>query len=360
MGGSAIRQLVNLEAFLSQKRVDAMLITHPPNIRYMTRFSGGEGVLIATPPDLILIVDPRYTLRAREECPDVTVKEAPRPLEEAALILQTSKCRHVGLETAHLTVDLFRRIKKNLPSIGVRSLRDSLDDLRMVKDVTEIEKIQHAIDIHTQALDETLAWIPPNVTERQWAVEFECRARRLGAEALSFETIVASGPRSAIPHATSTPLPLEPESPVVFDHGVVAEGYCSDETATFFTSPPGHDPRKIYQVVKNAHDAAIAAVRPGVKASMIDAVARRHIEKSGFGKYFTHSTGHGVGLEVHERPAISPRDQTRLKPGMVFTVEPGIYINGKAGVRIEDMVLVTDNGGRVLTKRTKSLIVLFE
>jgi len=352
-------RIKKLEGFLSRKKVDAMLITHPQNIQYFTRFSGGEGIFLSLPPEQILIVDARYTLRAQAECPGIAIKEALRPIETATEFIREKHCRYLGLETSHLTVDLFRQIKRNLKDIGVKSLRDSLDDLRMVKDATEIEKIQRAIDIHTRALDETLAWIFPSATERQWAIEFEYRAKRYGATALSFETIVASGPRSAIPHATSEPIPLEPGSPVVFDHGVVADGYCSDETATFFTTPPESFFRDIYKIVKEAHDQAIDAVRPGVQASHIDKVARKHIGEAGYGKYFTHGTGHGVGLEIHERPTISYRDSTPLEPGMVFTIEPGIYIEGKGGVRIEDMVLVTNEGCRVLTRRPKSLIVLF-
>jgi Xaa-Pro aminopeptidase len=350
-----------MEEFLSLKKIDGVIITHPPNLRYFTNFTGGEGVFLALPPDWILIVDPRYTLRAREECNhDITVLEALRPVEKAASLIREKKHAHIGLETAHLTVDLFRRIRGLLLGLHIKSLKDNLDRLRMIKDPGEIERIQNAVDIHTRALDETLAWVTPDMTEQTWAIEFEYRAKRHGASALSFETIVASGPRSAIPHATADPVPLEPGSPVVFDHGVVFEEYCSDETATFFTGPPSKPFEEIYKVVKDAHDAAIDAVRPGITAAAIDLVAREHIEKAGFGKYFTHSTGHGVGLEIHEAPTISTNDHTRITPGMVFTIEPGIYIAGKGGVRIEDMVLVTDDGCLMLTKRPKSLTVIFE
>ncbi len=354
------RRLTALEAFLSRKGIDALLITSPPNLRYFTGFTGGEGVFLASPPEWTLFVDARYTLRAQTECPGISVSEARRPVETAAERLKERRCRRVGLETAHLTVDLFRRIKRSLPHMGIRSLRDALDGLRMIKDPVEIEKIQGAIAIHTRALDETLAWLTPEVTERDWAVEFAYRARRLGAEALAFDTIVASGPRSAIPHATADPIPLTPSSPVIFDHGVVLDGYCSDETVTFFTTPPSRSLRELYQVVKEAHDLAIEAVHPGQRSSAIDAVARDHIDKAGYGRQFSHGTGHGVGLEIHERPTVAPRDRTVLAPGMVFTIEPGIYLNGIGGVRIEDTVLVTSKGCHVLTKRPKSLTVLFE
>lgn len=331
---------------------------HPPNIRYLTHFSGEDGVFIAIPPDQILVVDARYTLRARMECPGINVKEAPIPIEAAANLINEKRCKHIGLETAHLTVDLFRRIKKAIRNTRFKSLKDELDRLRMIKDNTEIRKVQQAIDIHTRALDETLAWISPGTTERQWAIEFEYRAKLHGAAALSFDTIVASGPRSAIPHATSEPLPIDLEGPVVFDHGVVVDGYCSDETATFFTTPPRKAVKDIYILVKEAHDQAIASIRPGIRASLVDGIARQRIREAGYGEYFTHGTGHGVGLEIHERPYISQRDHTVLEQGMIFTVEPGIYINGKWGVRIEDMVLVTGDGCRVLTKRPKSLTLI--
>ncbi len=349
-----------LERFLDGKGLTAMLVSHAPNIRYFTRFSGGEGVFVASPPEYTLFVDARYTLRARAECQDVTVTEAKRPLEAAVRYLNEKGGVRVGLETAHLTVDRYRYIRNNLHGIGTKSLKDQLDTLRMVKDATEISLMERAIDIHTRALNETQAWLSPGMTERQWAVEFEYRARRLGAEALSFDPIVASGPRAAIPHATADPVPLEPAGPVIFDHGVVYNGYCSDETATFFTVPPDSELAALYQAVKEAHDRAIEAVKPGIQASSIDAVVRHVLEDAGIGDRFTHGTGHGVGLEIHERPVIGPKDTTILKPGMVFTVEPGIYFNGRLGIRIEDMVLVTSDGCRVLTKRPKSLTVLFE
>ena len=354
------QRLKRLETFLEQKRLEGAFVTFSANIRYFTGFSGGEGVFLAIPPEGFLIVDPRYTLRARVECATVPVLEAPRPMEEAARLVREKMCRSIGLESARLTMDEFRRVRRHLTGASIKSLKTGLDRLRMVKDAGELARIQKAVDIHTQALNETLAWVTPDVTERDWAVEFEYRARRLGAEALSFDTIVASGPRSAIPHATADPVPLPSNAPVVFDHGIIYGGYCSDETATFFTTPPPNEFETIYQVVKEAHDAAIAAVRPGRRARALDAVARGIIQKAGYGDAFTHSTGHGVGLEIHEAPTIGFRDATRLEPGMVFTIEPGIYLPGRGGVRIEDMVYVTETGCRVLTKRPKFLTVLFE
>ncbi len=353
-------RIARLEAFMERIGVDALLVAHSPNMRYFTGFTGGEGILLVLPPEQILFVDARYTLRARAECSGVTVREAVRPVEAAAEVLKGKGILRVGLETAHLTVDRFRQVRRLLGNLRVKSLKDRLDTLRMVKDAGEIDKIQRAIDIHTGALYETLAWLTPDMTERDWAVEFEYRARRHGAAALAFETIVASGPRSAIPHATADPVVLADDGPIVFDHGVVYEGYCSDETATFFPRPPSGEFREIYRIVQEAHDRAIAAVRPGLPAAAIDAAARDFIREAGYGEAFTHGTGHGVGLEIHERPTIGPRDTTRLEPGMVFTVEPGIYLNGRGGVRIEDMVCVTDEGCRVLTKCPKSLTVIFE
>jgi len=359
MGENFTTRRQRFAALLGEKGLDGALVIHEANLRYFTGFSGGEGVFLCLPPDELLLVDPRYTLRAKEECGTLPVSEAVRPLEDAARIIRRKRHRRIGLETAHLTVDLFRKIKRLLAEISVRSLKDHLDQVRMLKDEEEIRRIEKAIEIHTRALEETLAWLTPDVTEREWAVEFEYRARRGGADRLSFETIVASGPRSAAPHALADPVPLAEGAPVVFDHGVVWGGYCSDETVTFFTGEPSRRFRSLFQVVREAHDAAIEAVRPGRQAREIDAAARDVIVKAGYGDYFTHSTGHGVGLEVHEKPAISARDTTRLAPGMIFTVEPGIYVTGEGGIRIEDMILVTETGCRVLTKRAKSLTVLF-
>jgi len=352
-------RLERLCSFIEQKEIDGVIVTHPSNIRYFTRFSGEEGIFLAFPPEWMLLVDPRYTLRAEEESEGVVVREAARPWEDIGRLLDRKGKIRVGIETAFLSVDRFRRLRRAMPKAGIKSLRDALDSLRMVKEEKEIAKIQEAVEIHTRALDRTLAWVSPDMTERRWAIEFEYQAKQLGAEALSFDTIVASGARSAIPHATSAPVSLELGAPLVFDHGVKWEGYCSDETATFFTGRPSKDFRNIYAVVKDAHDAAIERIQPGVRAAEIDAVARKVIEKAGYGPYFTHSTGHGVGLEIHERPTIGPRDDTRLEVGMVFTVEPGIYLRDKGGVRIEDMVVVTEDGCRMLTKRDKSLTVIF-
>ena len=353
-------RISRLDTFMSRNGTDALLITHPPNIRYLSGFTGGEGILLILPTERILFVDARYTLRARAECPHIPVTEATRPLPEAARRLKNANPGRVGLETAHLTVDRHRQIQRLLQGIRLKSLKDRLDTLRMVKDSSEIAALETAVDIHTRALDETLAWVTPDMTERDWAVEFEYRAKRHGAEALSFDTIVASGPRSAIPHATADSVPLAGHAPIVFDHGVVYRGYCSDETATFFSAPPDKLFHDIYHIVKESHDRAVAAVRPGVTAASIDAVARGFITRTGYGEAFSHGTGHGVGLEIHERPTIGPRDTTLLEPGMVFTIEPGIYLSEKGGIRIEDMVLVTDDGCRLLTKRSKSLTVIFE
>jgi len=349
-----------ISAFLAARKIEGMLVTHPPNIRYLSGFSGGEGALLVLDRGMFLLVDARYTLWAEAEAPGATVVETTRIWEDTAALLAKKRVRRIGLETAYMTVETYKIIRKKLKEISLKGLGDSLDTLRIVKNEEELMAIRRAITCHTRALDETLAWISPSATEREWSIEFAYRARRHGADGLSFETIVASGPRAAMPHAVASDARLDGAGPVVFDHGVVRDGYCSDETATFFLKSPEEKLVRTYNVVKEAHDLAIAAVRPGLKASDIDKIARDRIAADGFEDFFTHGTGHGVGLEIHERPFINKRDKTRLQPGMVFTVEPGIYIKGEGGVRIEDMVLVTEKGCEVLTKRDKSLTVIFD
>ena len=349
-----------MAAFLAAGKIEGALVTHPPNVRYLSGFSGGEGVLLVLPARVFLLVDARYTLWAAAEAPSVTVIETNRPWEEAAALLARESVPRVGVETAHITVETYKTIRKKLKGISLKGLGDSLDTLRIVKNEEELMAIRRAITCHTRALDETLAWISPSATEREWSIEFAYRARRYGADGLSFETIVASGPRAAMPHAAASDARLDGAGPVVFDHGVLRDGYCSDETATFFLKPPAKKLARIYALVKEAHDLAIAAVHPGLKASDIDKIARDRITAGGFGDFFTHGTGHGVGLEIHERPFINKRDKTRLRAGMVFTVEPGVYIRDEGGVRIEDMILVTEKGCEVLTKRDKSLTVIFD
>ncbi len=353
-----------LQNVLSKFRIDALLVIHLPNIRYLCGFTGSAGALLITENKSIFFTDGRYTEQAGEEVQGAKVVIASKaPLSAVAewLVHNAKKLRlkTLGIEAENLTVAERSRLAKNLPS-GLR-LRESpplVEQQRMVKDHDELEKIRAAVLLGASLFDVALDIIRPGVKEVDVAAEMEYAARRAGAEAMSFETIIASGPRSALPHGRASEAAIPVNGFVLCDFGVILTGYCSDMTRTVHVGQPSPEARRIYEAVKDAQSAAVAAVKSGTTAARIDSAARKLLQKSGLAKYFTHSTGHGVGLEIHEPPRIAAKQEELLAPGMVVTVEPGVYISGIGGVRIEDMVVVTDEGCEVLTPTNKELIVI--
>jgi Xaa-Pro aminopeptidase len=232
----------------------------------------------------------------------------------------------------------------------------------MVKDADELQKIRAAVKLGASLFDRALAVLRPGVTENDVAAEMEYSARQAGAEEMSFPTIIASGPRSALPHGRASEQVIARGGFVVCDFGVILAGYCSDQTRTVWVGAASgvvpKDARAAYESVREAQQAAIAAVRPGIRAAEVDEAARKVLRRTGLGPYFTHSTGHGVGLEIHEPPRIAARQEEILRPGMVITIEPGVYFPGKWGVRIEDMLVVTDRGCEVLTPTSKDFLMV--
>jgi Xaa-Pro aminopeptidase len=239
---------------------------------------------------------------------------------------------------------------KNAPALVERD--------RMVKDEEELALIRTAADLGAKLFDRALEVIRPGVKESEVAAEMEYMARRAGADEMSFPTIIASGARSALPHGRASQQPIKPGGFVVCDFGVILGGYCSDQTRTVWVGPVAAEARSAYEAVREAQQAAIAAVRPGVRVGEVDAAARKVLRKCGLGRHFTHSTGHGVGLEIHEAPRVAEGQKDVLRPGMVITIEPGVYFPGKWGVRIEDMVAVTERGCDVLTPTSKSFLAI--
>jgi len=237
-------------------------------------------------------------------------------------------------------------------------LADEVQRLRLVKDSAELVAISRAVDVSHRALNDVRTFIRAGVTEREVAVELEYGMRRLGAEGIAFPTIVSSGPRTALPHAQPGLRKFRKGDTVIIDYGAVVDGYRSDETCTFIIGDVRGKSDRLYEIVKEAHDRAIEAIRPGVTGRQVDRAAREVIEAHGFGDHFSHGTGHGVGLDVHENPRLSPTSDTVLEKGMVVTVEPGIYLPGRLGIRIEDMVVVEEGGCRVLTKTPKDMTIL--
>lgn len=337
---------------------DAMLITSPRNLRYLTGFTGSNGLALVTESATHFFTDPRYTFQSAQEV-DAIVRVVKGPLPEHAIKLVTRrKWRRLGIEPDHLTVaqmEVFRskasRWQTFLPRGGV------VEKLRMVKSAEELAAIAESVRTNSQALDASLARFKPGMTEAELAAEIDYQMRRLGAEKPSFDTIVASGIRSALPHASPTRAAID-RGVLLIDMGAFVNGYASDMTRTFFV---GFAPRKaaqLYKAVLEAQLAAIDAVRPGVKASAIDRAARNVLQRHGLDKAFMHSTGHGLGLEIHEPPKLGKKDATRLEAGMAITIEPGAYVENLGGVRIEDTIIVTAHGCEILTPTPKRLLVI--
>jgi Xaa-Pro aminopeptidase len=360
-----------LAMLLQERHLAGMLVTHLANVRYLCGFTGSAGVLAVAgrkQPRLTFFTDGRYTGQAREEVHGATVVIAKAgALREAATWLgrNTGTNARIGFEADYLSFSAYQSLPKLysrrrwVPAIRL------IEQLRAIKEPGEIAQIRAAINLATPVYDSIVADIRPGILETAIAAEMEFVCRRMGAERMSFETIVASGRRSALPHGVASSQPIAAEGFVIIDFGVVLGGYCSDMTRTVHVGKPSRRAERIYRAVLEAQLAGIKAVKPGVETTKVDNAARKVLEKAGLEEYFTHSTGHGVGIEIHELPGLrkatktaSPREPERLASGMVVTIEPGVYIPGYGGVRIEDMVLVTDTGCEVLTPNSKELIVL--
>ena len=355
-----------LQNSLSPYRLDALLVTHPPNLRYLSGFTGSSGALLLTGTKRVFITDGRYTEQARAEVQSARIVIARRgPLAAAAawLSAQQKKGRgallKVGIESEHMTVAARSMLSRALPSnVRLRSAAPLVEQARMVKDDDEMKCIRSAVILGASLFDRALEVIRPGVREAEVAAEMEYTARKGGAEAMSFETIIAAGERSSLPHGRASQAAIPDQGFVVCDFGVILSGYCSDMTRTVFVGRPSAEARGVYQAVKQAQQAAVDAVRPGISVGHVDRVARKSLQNSGLAKYFTHSTGHGVGLEIHEAPRVAAGQTEILQPGMVITIEPGVYVPCRWGVRIEDMVVVRERGCEVLTPTSKELVAI--
>jgi len=265
----------------------------------------------------------------------------------------------LGFESEQLSVAAFKQLGGMLRGkTRLKPLAGTVEQLRLTKDSEEIEQIRASVLLGASLFPASMAAIRPGVPETLVAGELELQARRAGAEKMSFDTIVAAGLRSALPHGRASAQPIPGNGFIIIDWGVILAGYCSDATRTMHIGPASNTHRRMYQAVRDAQLASIEAVRPGVEAGKVDRAGREVLRKAGYGSYFVHSTGHGVGIEVHEAPRLAKGQTQKLKPGMVVTIEPGIYIPDEGGVRIEDMVLVTESGNEILTPTPKDLITL--
>jgi len=353
-----------LRTTLENSRIEALLVTHLSNIRYLCGFTGSAGALVVTPAKSVFFTDGRYTEQARAEVQGARVVIAHKsPLIAAGewLAAHGKKLRlqAIGIEGDDLTVAERTRLVQSLGrGFRLRQAPPLVEKARVVKDEDEIRLLRAAVTLGASLFDYALKAIRPGVKETEVAAEMEYAARRAGAEGMSFETIIASGPRSALPHGRASQAAIPSQGFVVCDFGVILAGYCSDMTRTVCVGQPSDKARRMYQAVREAQQAAIEAVRPGAGVTEVDRAARESLHKDGLGRYFTHSTGHGVGLEIHEAPRLAADQTDVLCPGMVVTIEPGVYLAGIGGVRIEDMVVVTENGCTVLTPTGKELITI--
>ena len=357
-----------LRRAMSRDSIEALLVTHLPDVRYLCGFTGSNAALAVTATKAVLFTDGRYTAQAKEETQAARVRiTEPKQtaLGEACAMLESSipKKARAYYDPGYTTVAALAAMRSALKP-GRRGgffsplKQPIVSELRMVKDTDELNRMAAAATLGNHLFDAILPHIEAGVPEAEIAATLEFFARSMGAEAMSFETIVASGPRSALPHGRATSRKTPRNGFVTLDFGVILKGYCSDMTRTVCIGKAGRSERSAYDAVLEAQQAAVAAVRPGVTCGEVDEAARSLLRKAGFDEYFTHSTGHGVGLEIHEPPRIAREQKQELKPGMVVTIEPGVYMPGRFGIRIEDMVVVTEKGPRVLTPVTKALIEL--
>jgi len=354
-------RLRRVQSAIDDRRIDALLVSHLPNIRYLCGFSGSSGVLLVTLHEKILCTDGRYTEQARHEVQGARTKITKKAALAAAgeWLAERKNLRRIGIEAARMTLADRSMLAK---AVGRRAMFIAappiVEPLRMVKDAEEISRIRAACQLGADLFKKLTDAIRPGVTESQAAGELEFAARRAGAEQMSFPTIIAGGAHSALPHGRASNAPLPASGFVVCDFGVILAGYCSDMTRTVHIGHAPPDARSGYEAVREAQLAALAAVQPGATTGEVDHAARKLLYNRKLGKYFTHSTGHGLGLEIHEAPRLAAAQKEVLQPGMVVTVEPGIYLPGKWGVRIEDTVVVTETGCEILTPCPKDLLIL--
>jgi len=346
--GGLDHRVERLLAAMGKRRMDAYLCVRLSNIRYLAGFTGSNAVLVVSPAGAVLFTDGRYTEQARSEVRGAEVEVTPDPWNAASRRMRSLRARRIGFESRHLSVDSFRAVSRGCADRFV-PVPDLVAAIRMRKEPGEILAIERATAIATASLLSALASGVRGKTERDVAADLAREIVRRGAEGVSFPPIVADGPRGAMPHATPAGEAITGDGPLVLDFGARWNGYCSDETVTILPPRPRSPLGKVFDAVRRAQAAGISSVRPGEPCRAVDARVRDSLDRSGYLKYFVHSTGHGVGLDVHERPSLSPRSRERLEEGMVVTVEPGVYLPGIGGIRLEDTVKVTGSGCERIT-----------
>ncbi|MCR1873154.1 aminopeptidase P family protein [Mammaliicoccus lentus] len=350
-------KFTNLRKVMEQKGLDAIVVLSPYNRRYLSGFTGTSGSLLITQDTKQLITDFRYIQQANSQAEDFEIINQNGPMiNKINELIQNGNYKNVGVEADLITYNEYQAL--NTDEVQLSSIEGVIETIRMIKDDFEIKQIQKAADIVDETYEHILKWVKPGMTENEVNNEMEMFMRSKGATCSSFDTIVASGHRGALPHGVASNKVIEEGDMITLDFGALYEGYVSDITRTFAIGEPKEEMKKIYNIVLESQLAALEQIKPGMTGKEADSIARDIISSYGYGEQFGHSLGHGIGLEVHEGPALSQKSDIVLEENMCVTLEPGIYVEGLGGVRIEDDVLVTKNGLQRFTKSTKDLIIL--
>jgi Xaa-Pro aminopeptidase len=339
--------------------IDAIFVTAPPNVRYLSGFTGSNGLVVLSRGSATLFTDPRYTIQAAGETSCRVTVARGNLIPSAAKLALRKRWRRIAFERNRVSFAQYTALREACGrSVELVETADVIERLRMIKSAAEIELIRESVLLNARAFERTVKKVKSTMTELDLATEMDFQMRRLGAEGPAFDSIVAAGPRSALPHARPSAEPIGTNRILLMDTGAVRSGYCSDMTRVLHLGTPPRRSRQLYNAVLEAQQAATHTVRAGVKASVPDRAARRVLRSHHLDGAFVHSTGHGLGLEIHEAPRLGKREQSRLEAGMTVTIEPGAYIEGFGGVRIEDTVVVTEKGCEVLTPVSKDFLAL--
>ena len=347
-----------LQKILLNENLDVLLVTSLPHVRYLSGYSGTNGLILVSLNSSICLTDFRYQQQVKEQVKDLKVQIVQRDLFSGLPDLPILKSKRIklGFESEHLSYEVYRRLKALLPDCLLVPTEKVVESLTVIKDQAEVEKIKKAAEITDLVFSEILDVIKPGERELDLAAEIEYRMKGFGSSTPYYETIVASGKRSALPHGVASDKKIQKGDFVTMDFGAVVDGYTADLTRTIIVGKANKRQNEVYNIVQRAQRHATTQVKPKMKACDLDKTAREIIKRSGYAEYFGHGLGHGIGLLIHDNPAVNPTNQQLLEPGMVITIEPGIYIPNWGGVRIEDDVLITQKGHEVLTTSERNLI----
>ncbi|SHG65936.1 Xaa-Pro aminopeptidase [Thermosyntropha lipolytica DSM 11003] len=344
---------------MKEKGLNAFLVSKPENIRYLSGFTGGEDAkLLILEDEQYIITDTRYREQAAREAPHFELLLDKFPYLEALNKVRRSCWDRLGIESLHLTYHEYRMLESTL-DVDLFPLEYEVEELRMVKEEEELECIREAARIGDMVFEEIVSFLKPGITEKKIADRIAFLLREKGCAKEAFDVIAAAGENASLPHARPGEKAVKPGEMLILDYGGFYEGYAADMTRTVFIGSPSAYFQDAYREVLKAQKIGISVVRAGIKASKVDEAVRDYLKSSGLGDYFVHSTGHGLGLEIHEKPALSPAGDIELKENMVVTIEPGIYIPGKGGIRIEDTVIVKKDGCEIITRTDKELRIIF-